>query len=94
MSRRRCIIRTRSSRRRCSCQIIGAPESAHAIRAAIVEALEAKETGEERVILFNLSGHGHFDMASYEAYFAGSLKDYAYPAAAVADAQTRMPQIG
>ncbi len=74
--------------------IIGAPESAHAIRAAIDEALEAKEAGEERVILFNLSGHGHFDMAAYEAYFAGALEDYDYPEAAVKEAQTRLPQIG
>ena len=72
---------------------IPAPESAHAIRAAINEALEAKEAGEERVILFNLSGHGHFDMLSYDKYFAGELEDYEYPAAAVADAQTRMPPV-
>ncbi len=73
---------------------IAAPESAHAIRAAINEALEAKEAGEERVILFNLSGHGHFDMLSYDKYFEGALEDYDYPEAAVADAQTRMPQLG
>jgi tryptophan synthase beta chain len=41
------------------------------------------------VILFNLSGHGHFDMLSYDKYLAGELEDYEYPAAAVADAQTR-----
>jgi tryptophan synthase beta chain len=70
---------------------IPAPESAHAIRAAINEALEAKEAGEERVILFNLSGHGHFDMLSYDKYFEGLLDDYDYPAEAVAEAQTRMP---
>jgi tryptophan synthase beta chain len=55
--------------------IIPAPESSHAIRAAIDEALEAKEAGEERVILFNLSGHGHFDMGAYDAYLSGSLPD-------------------
>jgi tryptophan synthase beta chain len=55
--------------------IIPAPESSHAIRAAIDEALEARESGEERVILFNLSGHGHFDMAAYDAYLSGSLED-------------------
>jgi len=55
--------------------LIPAPESSHAIRAAIDEALEAREAGEERVILFNLSGHGHFDMAAYDAYLAGSLTD-------------------
>ena len=55
--------------------IIPAPESSHAIRAAIDEALAAREAGEERVILFNLSGHGHFDMAAYDAYLSGSLID-------------------
>ena len=73
--------------------IIPAPESAHAIRAAIEEALEAKEAGQERVILFNLSGHGHFDMASYDAYFEGKLEDYEYPQEAVQAAQARMPRV-
>ena len=53
--------------------LIPAPESSHAIRAAIDEALDAREAGEERVILFNLSGHGHFDMGAYDAYLSGSL---------------------
>ena len=57
--------------------IIPAPESSHAIRGAVNAALEAKEAGEEKVILFNLSGHGHFDMTAYDAYFAGKLTDYA-----------------
>jgi len=70
-----------------------APESAHAVRAVIDEALEAKAAGEERVILFNLSGHGHFDMLSYDKYFEGALEDYDYPEAAVADAYTRMPEV-
>jgi len=73
--------------------IIPAPESGHAIRAVINEALEAKKTGQERVILFNLSGHGHFDMAAYEAYFSGKLQDYEYPAEAVAAAQHKLPQV-
>lgn len=73
--------------------IIPAPESGHAIRAVINEALEAKKAGQERVILFNLSGHGHFDMAAYEAYFSGNLQDYEYPAEAVAAAQHKMPQV-
>ncbi len=73
--------------------IVPAPESAHAIRAAINEALEAKQAGQERVILFNLSGHGHFDMYSYDKYFEGLLEDYDYPAEAIADAQTRMPKV-
>ena len=55
--------------------IVPAPESAHAIRAAIDEAIQAREEGKKRVILFNLSGHGLLDLASYEAYFAGKLHD-------------------
>ena len=73
--------------------ILPAPEAGHAIRAVLNEALEAKKNGQERVILFNLSGHGHFDMAAYEAYFSGKLQDYEYPAEAVAAAQHRMPQV-
>ncbi len=56
--------------------IIPAPESSHAIKGAIDAAVEAREAGEEKVILFNLSGHGHFDMSAYDAYFAGKLLDY------------------
>jgi tryptophan synthase beta chain len=59
--------------------IIPAPETAHAIKAAVDEALEAKRLGEERVILFNLSGHGHFDLAAYDAYHRGELVDYELP---------------
>jgi tryptophan synthase beta chain len=58
--------------------IIPAPETSHAIRAAIDEALAAREAGEDRVILFNLSGHGFFDMAAYDQYLAGSLPDVTY----------------
>ena len=54
--------------------ILPAPESSHAIRAAIDEALAAQEAGEDRIILFNLSGHGHFDLAAYAAYNAGELR--------------------
>ena len=71
--------------------ILPAPESAHAIRAAIDEALDAKEKGEKRVILFNLSGHGHFDMASYQAYLAGELSDYEHPAEAIKNATAELP---
>ena len=60
--------------------ILPAPESAHAVQAAIEEALEAKEAGEERTILFNLSGHGHFDLGAYEAYNDGTLVDYDFAA--------------
>jgi tryptophan synthase beta chain len=59
--------------------IIPAPEPSHAIKAVIDEALLAKEEGKEKVILFNMCGHGHFDMASYDAYFAGDLQDYSLP---------------
>jgi len=73
--------------------IVPAPEAAHAVRAVINEALKAKQAGESKAILLNLSGHGHFDMAAYDAYFAGKLQDYEYPAEAVAEAQKRMPQV-
>ncbi len=73
--------------------IIPAPESAHAIRAAIDEALDAKEKGEKRVILFNLSGHGNFDMAAYEAYLGGKLEDYEYPAEAIKASLAKLPQV-
>ena len=56
--------------------IIPAPESSHAIAAAVREAKKCIETGEEKVILFNLSGHGLIDMASYDQYFAGNLMNY------------------
>ena len=73
--------------------IIPAPESAHAIRACIDEALRCKQTGEKKTLFFNLSGHGHFDMASYDKYFAGELVDYEYPEAAVKEALKRLPKI-
>jgi len=73
--------------------ILPAPESTHAIKVAVDEALEAKERGESRVILFNLSGHGHFDLASYEKYLQGSLEDYEYPADAVAASLAGLPKI-
>jgi len=74
--------------------IVPAPESAHAIRVAIDEALRCKETGEKKVIAFNLSGHGHFDMASYAAYFNGELQDYEYPRDAIDEAMAHLPQVG
>ena len=58
--------------------IVPAPESNHAVRAAIDEAIAAREEGKPRTILFNLSGHGHFDLAAYEAYLTGRLEDYEY----------------
>jgi tryptophan synthase beta chain len=74
--------------------IIPAPESNHAVRVAIDEALAAKRDGVARTILFNLSGHGHFDMAAYDKYFAGELEDYEYPAEAVAASMAKLPQVG
>jgi predicted alternative tryptophan synthase beta-subunit len=73
--------------------IIPAPESSHAICVAIDEALRAKESGEKKVILFNLSGHGHFDMAGYQMYFAGQLEDYEYPAEEVHKAIEGLPKV-
>ncbi|UCD98240.1 MAG: TrpB-like pyridoxal phosphate-dependent enzyme [Chloroflexota bacterium] len=73
--------------------ILPAPESAHAIRGAIDEALDAKEKGEERVILFNLSGHGHFDLGAYEAYLGRELEDYAYPEADIQQAMEKLPEV-
>ncbi|NMC12867.1 MAG: pyridoxal-phosphate dependent enzyme, partial [Chloroflexi bacterium] len=73
--------------------IIPAPESAHAIRAVIDEALDAKEKGEKRVILFNLSGHGNFDMAAYQSYFSGQLQDYEFPAEELEKAKHTLPTI-
>ncbi|MGE5251329.1 MAG: TrpB-like pyridoxal phosphate-dependent enzyme [Bacteroidota bacterium] len=73
--------------------IMPAPESAHAIRTAIDEALDAKVKGEKRVILFNLSGHGNFDMGAYEAYLANKLEDYEYPTEAIAAAMQRLPKV-
>ena len=73
--------------------ILPAPEAAHAIRSAIDEGLAARETGQRRVVLFNLSGHGHFDMGAYDAYFAGKLEDYDYPAAAVEEALKHLPAV-
>jgi tryptophan synthase beta chain len=58
--------------------ILPAPESSHAIRVAMDEALAAKAAGEARVIVFNLSGHGHFDLAAYEKHLQGTLENYEY----------------
>jgi tryptophan synthase beta chain len=73
--------------------LVPAPESAHAIRAAIDEALDAKQKGEKRVILFNLSGHGNFDMTAYQSYLSGELVDYQYPREAVKEAMNRLPKV-
>jgi tryptophan synthase beta chain len=74
--------------------IIPAPESNHAVAVAIDQALEAKAEGKQRTILFNLSGHGHFDMQSYIDYHAGKLVNYEYPAEEIAMALAGLPPIG
>jgi len=73
--------------------ILPAPEPTHAIKVAIDEALRAKAEGRPTVILFNLCGHGHFDLAAYERYLAGTLEDYEFPADAVAEALARVPVV-
>jgi tryptophan synthase beta chain len=73
--------------------IIPAPESNHAIRACVDEALRCKQTGEPKTLFFNLSGHGHFDMASYDKYFSGELEDYAYPEEAIHAALDHLPKV-
>jgi tryptophan synthase beta chain len=73
--------------------IVPAPETAHAIRAAIDEALEAKKLKEERVILFNCSGHGYFDLSAYDSYFSGKLEDFEYPEEKVKEALEKLPKI-
>jgi tryptophan synthase beta chain len=73
--------------------IIPAPESAHAIRVAIDEALEAKAREEKRVILFNLSGHGNFDMTAYQAYLTGKLVDYTYPEVEIKRSMQNLPKV-
>ncbi len=73
--------------------IVPAPESAHAIKAAVDLALEAREAGRPQAILFNLSGHGHFDLAAYEQYLAGKLEDYAYPRERVEAALKGLPEV-
>ena len=73
--------------------LLPAPESAHAVRAAIDEALLAKEEGRERTILFGLSGHGHFDLAAYDAYLSGQLEDYELPEEMITRALAELPQV-
>jgi predicted alternative tryptophan synthase beta-subunit len=74
--------------------IIPAPETAHAVRAAIDEALRCKEEGKEEVIVFNFSGHGHFDMGAYDVYLEGDLEDYSYPEEKIAESLKNLPKVG
>jgi len=73
--------------------IIPAPESSHAIRVAIDEALRCKAEGKKEVIAFNLSGHGHFDMGAYDAFHQGKLEDYEYPEHLVEEAMHHLPKV-
>ncbi|MFM8501481.1 MAG: TrpB-like pyridoxal-phosphate dependent enzyme, partial [Fluviibacter sp.] len=70
------------------------PESCHAIRGAIDEALRCKATGEAKTILIGLTGHGHFDMASYDKYFSNQLEDFDYPAEAITSSLAHLPKVG
>lgn len=73
--------------------IIPAPESSHAIKVAIDEAIKCKEEGKERTILFNLSGHGYLDLAAYADYLLGKLEDYEYPEKNIKEALSKLPVI-
>ncbi len=73
--------------------ILPAPEPTHAIHTAIEEALKAKAAGESKVILFNLCGHGHFDLSAYERYLSGNLEDYEYPMEKVEAALAGLPKV-
>jgi len=73
--------------------IIPAPEAAHAIRVAVNKALECKKTGEEKTILFNNTGHGHFDLTSYESYFSHTLMDYEYPTDLISESLKKLPTV-
>lgn len=73
--------------------IVPAPESSHAIRGAIDEAIAARDAGEEKTILFGLSGHGNFDLSAYQNYLAGNLRRYEHPQAAIEEALTHLPGV-
>jgi tryptophan synthase beta chain len=73
--------------------IVPAPETAHAIRAAVDEALRCKESGERKIILFNFSGHGHFDLAAYDAYLGGKLTDLEYSEAELRQSLADLPKV-
>jgi tryptophan synthase beta chain len=74
--------------------IISAPETNHCIKVAIDEALKCRESGESKTILIAHSGHGHVDMAAYDAYFSGKLQDYEYPEEKVKEALAELPKVG
>ena len=73
--------------------LLGAPETSHAIKAAIDEAVKCKETGESKTIAFNYSGHGYLDLSGYEKYLAGELTDYAYPKEEIERSLEKLPKV-
>ena len=73
--------------------ICPAPETAHAIRTTIDEALRCKESGKSACIVFNLSGHGHFDLTSYDKYLAGQLEDFELPQSEIEQALEQLPVV-
>jgi tryptophan synthase beta chain len=73
--------------------ILPAPESSHAIASAIAEALRCKESKEPKTILFNLSGHGHFDLGAYDNYLSGALEDYEYPKENILESLKKLPKV-
>jgi tryptophan synthase beta chain len=73
--------------------IVVAPESAHAVKTAMDQAMKCKQSGQKKTIVFNLSGHGHFDLSSYEKYLTGELVDYDFPEEKVKEALAQLPEI-
>jgi tryptophan synthase beta chain len=72
---------------------VPAPETTHAIKATVEEALRCKREAKSETILFNLSGHGHFDMAAYIDYFSGKLQDVSYDERELAKAMADLPAV-
>jgi tryptophan synthase beta chain len=73
--------------------ILPAPEAGHAVWGAQREALAARDAGEERTIVFNLCGHGHFDLSAYEDYRAGKLENYEHPKQEIEDSLAAVPEV-
>jgi tryptophan synthase beta chain len=74
--------------------IIPAPETAHALKAVVDEASRCRETNQPKCIVVNFSGHGHFDLAAYDAYLEGKLEDFAYPEELIQQALAELPKVG
>jgi tryptophan synthase beta chain len=72
---------------------VPAPEASHAIRVAIDEAAKAKEAGEAKTILFNLSGHGFFDLSAYDSFLSGTMQDYEHPESEIEAALAGLPSV-